>query len=719
MFRTIMCVLIVAILVAMPATMQAAPDDAATGATMWSDNFETGTVGSAPLATEPQTGSYAAPVTGDVTIVDVASAGFAAYEGANFMKVDRAASVGSIVANVATGSSTNNADIELTLPFYVSRGINTVRFLKDTTIGSIVGQLGFYGTGQSTKTAGAVAWFNGQTAQVVDLTQTFNPNAWNVLVVTHKNGTNTWSISINGQTAETETGNTTNGTQNTTGFAIMGSANNSTIYVDAARMSGGESTAVAEPISVSVGQRQLFLDDYCVAKMDGLQKTMHQPEKRGAVISPDRPWDQLIETNSAPAWDEKDQIYKTWMLNSTRTGPEQSDWGESLIAYAESKDGIDWTKPILRLRAFQGSQENNLLQIPSDVNGCVVYDPNSSDSSQRYKGLFLNVSNSNIRLEPTVSSDGIHWTKLNVPAIPSADQFNLSYDALTRTFIATVKVGGPYGRSQAIWTSKDFAAWTNSGIVFSADAEDQRLAKMNIQARLADPTLRQPRYNDPAVYNADIYNLGLFRYEGLYVGLPTVYHATGKESPTANNTDGFHLIQLASSRDLKTWQRLGDRQPFIGPSPVGQNAYDTLQILPPSAPVVRGDELWFYYTGLRHRIAPKTPDPKWGAVCLAVLRRDGFISLDAGDTPGTLMTKSFVLSGTKLFVNTDAAGGDCKVEVLDGQQKALAISEPVVGDQPRAGVQWKSGDLTGLNGKAISLRFTLRKAKLYSFWLDE
>ena len=52
--------------------------------------------------------------------------------------------------------------------------------------------------------------------------------------------------------------------------------------------------------------------------------------------------------------------------------------------------------------------------------------------------------------------------------------------------------------------------------------------KAIIVARLADSTLQQPVYNDPADYNVDIYNLAIFRYEGLYVGLPAVYHSTAR-----------------------------------------------------------------------------------------------------------------------------------------------------------------------------------------------
>jgi len=91
----------------------------------------------------------------------------------------------------------------------------------------------------------------------------------------------------------------------------------------------------------------------------------------------------------------------------------------------------------------------------------------------------------------------------------------------------------------------------------------------------------------------------------------------------------------------------------------------------------------------------------------------------AAELEDTLLTKPFVVRGTKLFVNTDAAKGILKLEVLDGHKKALAVSEEVVGDQPRAGVPWKSGDFSSLTGQTVSLRFTLRQAKLYSFWLDE
>ena len=61
--------------------------------------------------------------------------------------------------------------------------------------------------------------------------------------------------------------------------------------------------------------------------------------------------------------------------------------------------------------------------------------------------------------------------------------------------------------------------------------------------------------------------MGVFHYEGVYIGMPALYHATGP-IPNYPNTEGFHLVQLACSRDLKVWHRLGDRQAFLGPSGV-------------------------------------------------------------------------------------------------------------------------------------------------------
>jgi hypothetical protein len=83
------------------------------------------------------------------------------------------------------------------------------------------------------------------------------------------------------------------------------------------------------------------------------------------------------------------------------------------------------------------------------------------------------------------------------------------------------------------------------------------------------------------------------------------------------------------------------------------------------------------------------------------------------------MTRPFVAAGTRLCANVDATGGILRVEVLDDQDKPLAVAQTIAGDQPRAVMSWLSGDLASLKGRPIHLRFVLRNARFYSFWLEE
>ena len=183
------------------------------------------------------------------------------------------------------------------------------------------------------------------------------------------------------------------------------------------------------------------------------------------------------------------------------------------------------------------------------------------------------------------------------------------------------------------------------------------------------------------------------------------------------------MAELASSRNLKNWSRLGDRQAFIEPSRTDCGAYDLTQIMSPASAVVRDDELWFYYSGLKYRALTSEKnrrdlDKDSSAICLAVLRRDGFVSLDVGENGGTVLTDPFVLFGKRLFVNVDAAGGELSVEALDGDGGVVAVSAPLEGDHPSAELVWQQGNMGEQLNNVVSLRFTLRNAKLYSYWVE-
>ena len=103
-----------------------------------------------------------------------------------------------------------------------------------------------------------------------------------------------------------------------------------------------------------------------------------------------------------------------------------------------------------------------------------------------------------------------------------------------------------------------------------------------------------------------------------------------------------------------------------------------------------------------------------------MLRRDGFVSLDAGANAGTLLTEPFTLTGDKLFVNSFGhKNGSLRVDVLATNQKVLARSSALTGDQLRGEVRWSQNDIAKLKGKTVQLRFTLNDSNLYSYWLKD
>ena len=156
-------------------------------------------------------------------------------------------------------------------------------------------------------------------------------------------------------------------------------------------------------------------------------------------------------------------------------------------------------------------------------------------------------------------------------------------------------------------------------------------------------------------------------------------------------------------------------------SPLGAGAWDEASVVPPSYPILRGEELWFYNTVGRYYgvvlLEHGFNKPNY-AIALSTLRRDGFISLDAGEKEGVLVLKPFVLTGGPLHVNVDARGGELRAEVF-GEGGTHLVSEPVTGDQPRAEVRWPDGDLAAFQDRVVTLRFTLRQARLYSYWLKK
>ncbi len=130
--------------------------------------------------------------------------------------------------------------------------------------------------------------------------------------------------------------------------------------------SGAESTGPPqEPISIG-SNLQLFVDDFLIDQMSSVRLQLHRPRSAGKALSFDQSWEGSSSTYVSVFKDG--ERFRMYYRGSGREDPLPLDSGEKvvpahaeLIAYAESEDGIHWTRPSLGIFEFQGSKENNIV----------------------------------------------------------------------------------------------------------------------------------------------------------------------------------------------------------------------------------------------------------------------------------------------------------------------------------------------------------------------
>jgi hypothetical protein len=198
------------------------------------------------------------------------------------------------------------------------------------------------------------------------------------------------------------------------------------------------------------------------------------------------------------------------------------------------------------------------------------------------------------------------------------------------------------------------------------------------------------------------------------IGLFTIWHGERGVRPKLNE------VSIGYSRDGFHWSR-PDRQGFL---PVSTHEGDwnvgNVQSTGGCCLIV-GDKLHFYVSGRQG-----VPGTRESGVCttgLATMRRDGFVSLDADADGGSVTTRPISFKGGRLFVNAVANQGQLTAEVLSESGEMIpAYSREkcrlVHGDGTSQAIRWDGADLSELAGKPVRLRFNLKNAQLYSFWIS-
>ena len=220
-----------------------------------------------------------------------------------------------------------------------------------------------------------------------------------------------------------------------------------------------------------------------------------------------------------------------------------------------------------------------------------------------------------------------------------------------------------------------------------------------------------PDDQDPE--QTQLYGMIYFNYAGLRLGFLEMFYVPTRLLDT----------QLVYSRDGLAWHRACDRQAFLPRG--GQGAWDQAWVTPSQNPPIRvGDKLYIFYQGRQTLHWAVKPYGHIGSVGLAFLRPDGFVSLDAQCEEGSVTTCPLVLAGSTLHVNAFARPGYVAAEVTDlagnviaGYSRAECIPLEMA-DRLDHDFAWKGGrTLAPLRGKPVRLRFHVRAAKLYAFWV--
>ena len=441
-------------------------------------------------------------------------------------------------------------------------------------------------------------------------------------------------------------------------------------------------TQVAEvPKMLDIGSRlELFVDDYLIESLKGLTLQLHAPERREIALTLDSPWDG--DTSHYITVFKDDDRYRMYYRGSTEVPPPAPH--PELAAYAESKDGITWTKPKLGLYELGGNKSNAIVWMGE---GCHNFTPFKDANpackpEERYKAL------GGGPLIALASPDGIHWQKMHKEPVITEGAFdsqNLAfYDTVHKQYVCYLRDFKSGVRTIRTCTSQDFIHWTRPKWLMFGNAPREQLYTNAITPYFRAPHIFMgfpKRFIEERKIEAG------HRYQGLSDGV------------FMTSRDGLHFHRfleafLRPGLDQENWT---DRNNHI--------AYGMFETAP--------GEISLY--ALEHYQHPTN------RIRRLTIRTDGFVSLHADAAGGEMVTKPLKFAGKELVLNVSTSiAGSVRVELQSENGKALpgfglGDCPDIYGDQIERKVTWKGGaDLGALQGAHVRLRFVMRDADVYS-----
>lgn len=473
----------------------------------------------------------------------------------------------------------------------------------------------------------------------------------------------------------------------------------------------------SEDVVTLKNRRELFVDDFIVREMSGVSPRLGVPQPAGTALKLDRPWEGRWGAYVSVISDgRKFMMYYRGGFGATKN--------EDLTCYAESVDGLTWTRPSLDLFEVKGSRENNVVLGMGEPtwathNLSVHYDARPGvPADERFKAVGGGAGNNRLLkfsglvrgLYRFVSADGIHWRRL--PGEPLFTDFALdSQNVLTwlpaencfavylRTWTGDEK-GKKFDyksvRTIARAVSKDFTTWS----------EPERM------------TFDQGPIEDLYTNTTQPY----FRAPQVLVSMPFRFVPDRRVLDDATLTSyaiersmwkGVSDAVLMTSRGGTRYQRRF-LESFVRPG-IDPSSWAARSNMPGTGVIQTGPgEMSFFivrgYSSNQTRIERMA------------LRLDGFASLHAGYAEGFARTRPVVIEGKRLSLNlSTSAFGHAKVALLDEAGAEIpgfgvADALELVGDSVDLTARWKGGrDIGELRGRTVQIKFLLQDCDLYSF----
>lgn len=469
------------------------------------------------------------------------------------------------------------------------------------------------------------------------------------------------------------------------------------------------------PIRLDAGTH-LFVDDYLVAGSRGLTRTTHQPGKLPEPVIPSglAPWHNQPQWFMRVVHDAPSGLFRAWYNLKNPGGHKKSDGAGTGVpsccyACAESPDGIRWRYPDLGLVEMDGSRKNNLLDAVFDNFGLFLVDdgPRERNPARRFKLAYHEARRGDAGNGMSVmfSADGFRFTPFpGNPVIPHgpagtviSDIIDGCRDPLRREYLLGCKIeqGGYPGkphyhkegwrRCVGMAASGDFIHWSRPRLIVTPE---------------------------PANGIEEFYGFKPMVRGDLYLGFLRVLRDDLPASPDGP-ANGIGWTELLASRDGRTWTRFQDK--FIDRNPA-EGTWDHAMAWYADSVTV-GDREYVYYGGYSH--GHKVGDR---AVGLGFLRRDGFVSRDAGHEQGFLRTPRVILGGAAVTVNARILG-EMRVRVTDGRGCPMPGFDwndgvPVRGDPLSYKLAWRKADAFSLCARPVRLEFRLSRAELYALGIQ-